>query len=92
MNRCGSEHLLATRTEIDSRPHPSRAIMLEEVVSLEPFRVICGLRSATETNVGNHIVIRIRFCLFKGLSEGVALKHVRSVVEGGNVLLCSPVA
>lgn len=38
-------------SEVDLSTHAARAVVLKKVVSLEPFGVVCGFRSATETDV-----------------------------------------
>lgn len=53
--------------------------MIEQAVSLEPFRVIGGFWTTTQTDERNGSVVGI--LRFKGLSERVTGDHSKSIRE-----------
>jgi hypothetical protein len=58
--------------------------VLEKVISLEPFGIVGGFRSTTETNVGDRGVIGTLGV--EGPPERASRNHSKSIREGRDVL------
>lgn len=75
---------IPARPEVDLSSHASRAVVLEKVISLEPFGVVGGFRATSEAHVRDGGVVGIS--RGESLPEGVTLKHSEPIGEGSDVL------
>lgn len=75
---------IPTRPEVNLSSHASRTVVLEEVVSLEPFGIVGGFWSTSEAHVRDGGVIGTP--RGKGPPEGITLEHPKPIREGRNLL------